>query len=173
MNSCSFVDHLDAATISCCPLLFLQPMLLDATLHCGGVLCSNGRHFMPLGTLVSSQDCPNLPTSDTWIPIKVTDGIVQEKFGSRISTLLAADAITMSYKAPASSQHAYFRVYIGTTPKSIRYSPKKSSGKSAQVRESWETLLQIISRNSAHWDARESIDGNMQWPFRDVSICST
>lgn len=148
-------------------------MLLDATLHCGGLLCSNGRHFMPLGALVSRQDHPNLGISDTWIPIKVTDGIVQEKFDSRISTLLAADAIAMSYKAPASSQHIYFRVYIGTTSKSIQYSPKKSSGKSAQVRESWEALLRIISRNPAYWDARESVDENMQWPFRNVSIWST
>jgi hypothetical protein len=173
MNSCSFVDALDAATTSCCPFLFLQSMLLDATLHCDGVLCSNGRHFMPLGTLVSGQDRDNLQVSDAWIPIRVTDGIVQEKFGSRISTLLAADAITMSYKAPTSSQHIYFRVYIGTTPNSIQYFPKKSSGKSVQVRESWEALLQTISRNSAHWDARESTDESMQWPFRDVSIWST
>jgi hypothetical protein len=128
---------------------------------------------MPLGTLVLGQDRANLQTSDTWIPIRVTDGIVQEKFGSRISTLLAADAIAMSYKAPTSSQHIYFRVYIGTTPKSIQYSPKKSSGKSVQVRESWDVLLQTISRNSAHWDARESMDENMQSPFRDVSIWLT
>ena len=173
MNSCSFVDPLDAATISCCPFLFLRPMLLDASLHCDGVLCSNGRHFMPLGTLVSRQDHPDLQTSDTWIPIKVTDGIVQEKFGSDISALLAAGTIAMSYKAPTASQHLYFRVYVGTTPKSIQYSQKKSSGKSAQVRESWEALLQIISRNPAHWDARQSIDENVQWPFRDVSIRST
>lgn len=170
---CSFVTCLDAVT-SKGYLFFIDHLIrMDISNRCFQGLCSNGRHFIALGTLFLPDGHDSIQVSDEWTRIELSDTNIQDVLGPHIATLLIADAVAITYKAPASSQHIYFRFYLGTTPKALQNPSKRKHANSALIRESWETLFQVISRNPRHWDGKPSMDSNMQHPFERVGLFVT